>query len=659
MKHSHTIYLIHVRLAIKWVCILLILILLLFLHPSFVLADVERVILTPELLQEKIKSPQLKEGILTVDLTYLEIDLTEENTEFKEKFYRQLQNHLNHTDKVTGLDFSHSLIQGDFLSNRLGISTILSPEALPQNLTVTEQKIIESNNKFAKQSPEKMSSVILFRGSLQFNEAVLTGKADLKNTIFLQKFEAKNSIFKKEVDFNNTHFGRKVDFSESVFEGNSNFNKTQFQEPVKFNKVQFLGDSTFNYSQFKQSSDFSESTFNKVVNFNHTFWSDTSNFISINCRDRILFSNSIFSGLTNFSNSTFEKSIAFRNTYFRNLLSLKDIKLLGIMDFSNAEFLKDKAINIAGFAFDSDGAKLLGNTGEIAQFMYLNSLEGNETVLRNFIQNFRNSEQIPDANQLEYKKQKLLQQQLSEQIIKTPYQDYWRLPLIEKVGHWLLLNLLLLLSQYGTNFSLLLGIGLICIGYFGVLFWLLDRWRRRYPKPIIPNVYDTICMVSSGVSLLSIGTLEIFNSAEYPLITLLCLSILLIPIPLSLVSLIYEQGRYHDLMESSYFLLDGSMRQLQLLIVRLPVIPEFPFFRDRYTPLVWERRWNWLNYYDFSLNNFLKLGFNDIRLRDQHIPGLISTLVWYQWTLGLLYIALLLWTLSRTIPGLNVLIYLK
>ena len=135
--------------------------------------------------------------------------------------------------------------------------------------------------------------------------------------------------------------------------------------------------------------------------------------------------------------------------------------------------------------------------------------------------------------------------------------------------------------------------------------------------------------------------------------------VILIPIPLSLVSLIYKRGRYHDLIEISYFLLDGGMRQLQLLIVRLPVIPEFHFFRDRYTPLVWERRWNWLNYYDFSLNNFMKLGFNDIRLRDQHLPGLISALVWYQWILGLLYIVLLLWTLSRTIPGLNLLIYLK
>ncbi len=252
-----------------------------------------------------------------------------------------------------------------------------------------------------------------------------------------------------------------------------------------------------------------------------------------------------------------------------------------------------------------------------------------------------------------------MQEKLSTEIIKTPYQDYWKITFIQKLSYWLFLNILLLLSQYGTNFSLILGIGLISVGYFGLLFWVVDRWRRRLPTPIIPNLYDTICMILSGVSLITIGTLEIFSSAEYPLITLLCLILLFMPIPLFLISLIYDKGRYHDLIDTSYFLLDGSMRQLQLLIVRLPVVPQFPFFRDRYTPLVWEKRWNWLNYYDFSLNNFMKLGFNDIRLRDQHIPGLISVLVWYQWTLGLLYIILLLWTLSRTIPGLNLLIYLK
>ena len=153
----------------NYLCFLVILLLFflsLFVYPSSVLADVEREFLTTELLQEKINSPQLKDGILTVDLTYLAIDLTAENNEFKEEFYHQLQNYLNHSDKVSGLDFSHSLIKGQLLSSRLGISTVLSPEALPQNLTLTERKIIESNDKFSTQSPENMRSVILLRGSL-------------------------------------------------------------------------------------------------------------------------------------------------------------------------------------------------------------------------------------------------------------------------------------------------------------------------------------------------------------------------------------------------------------------------------------------------------------------------------------------------------------
>lgn len=112
-------------------------------------------------------------------------------------------------------------------------------------------------------------------------------------------------------------------------------------------------------------------------------------------------------------------------------------------------------------------------------------------------------------------------------------------------------------------------------------------------------------------------------------------------------------------MDVSYFSEDGTLRQLRLLIGRLPVIPRYQVFRERFMPLLWDRRWNWLNYYDFSLNNLLKIGFNDVRLRDQDLPGIISTMAWYQWSLGILYITLLLWTLSRTIPGLNLLFYLK
>jgi hypothetical protein len=47
--------------------------------------------------------------------------------------------------------------------------------------------------------------------------------------------------------------------------------------------------------------------------------------------------------------------------------------------------------------------------------------------------------------------------------------------------------------------------------------------------------------------------------------------------------------------------------------------PVRPWRSRRVGLVVRHRRWNWLNYYDFSLNNFLRLGFNDIRLRDEQL----------------------------------------
>jgi hypothetical protein len=188
---------------------------------------------------------------------------------------------------------------------------------------------------------------------------------------------------------------------------------------------------------------------------------------------------------------------------------------------------------------------------------------------------------------------------------------------------------------------------------------LIDRLRRLRPKPIVPTLYETIAVLTS-FSVLSLGGLvTIFQTSDRPWLTLACLAVVIVPVPLLLLGRLYQQGRYHNLMDISYFVEEGSLRQLRLLIGRMPIMPRFPLFQERYVPLLWDRRWNWLNYYDFSFNNLLRFGFNDIRLRDRDMPGLITALVWYQWSLGILFIALLLWTLSRTIPGLNLLIYFK
>ncbi len=637
--------------------IILFLFLGLLTSPAF--AATSRVPLTLTLLEERLNAPILSDGISTLDLRNFIIDLTTENAEFQDQFYQQLQTKLNRSKQPLGLDFSNCLIQGDFIASKLGLPTPLSKASLPLLLTAAEQEQLGQDIQFLSDVGEQVTSVSVFRGSLNLHGSLFTGKADFSKTFFLQRVEASSATFTQEsnwsearfgrtVDFNQTNFGREVNFSKSTFWGQARFRQVQFQGTTKFIASIFQSEAIFDQSQFLQLADFSQIQWMKEVSFNQ-----------VNCRDRLLFSKSRFFHNLSLANSTFEKAVVFRTTRFSRLIDFQDVKLLGQVDFSNALFFPLASLNVSGLAFDSDQAKILGDTGVVGRVISLPKLEGNETIIRNLIMNFRNLEQIADANQIEYTMQQLRLQEISNRILNFPAN---KIPFLSWIGSligWLFLSALLLLSNYGTNVGLVLGGGILTITYFGFLFWFIDQFRRRTPQPIIPKRYDTIWMISSFISLSLIGLTNVFESSEQPIINLTCLGFILFPITLLLTSRLYQQGRYHDLMDVSYFVQDGSMRQLRLLIVRLPVIPEFPFFRDRYTAIIWHRRWNWLNYYDVSCNNLIKLGFNDIRIRDEHIPGIVSTLVWYQWSLGILYIVLLLWTLSRTIPGLNLLIYLK
>ncbi len=712
--------------------------LLVFLLPSPVWAaptQPERTPLTLELLQERLRTPALREGNLTVDLRQLVIDLRPENSVFRDGFYQLLRKELQKTGaKPLGLDLSYSLIQGNFVGSDLGLRTPLYAQAIAPIFTKTEQEQLERLRLVCLQSlavslpnskdcrsllgtqPTVAGDVTVFRGALTLEQTRFNGEVTFANTFFLQSVNAKNatflqstnwheSRFSRGVDFNNASFRQVSDFQDSVFFDKANFKQTQFQETANFQRITFESVANFNEAQFKQ-----------FAKFSGVQWQDNADFSGVRFANQAQFTRANFNQSLSLVETTFEQAVIFREALFNQPVDLRGASILNQADFSDAIFSSSSFLNVPGLTFNSNQAKILGNPGQIGQMFYIPTLQGNQNVLRNLGQNFRQQQQVADANQLEYTKQQLRLKELSKRLIGTNINSASVVNLVKlgfsptqanvidqrrqikafrnssellsladidleiynklsdrlvvaeplswgswllEAWRWLALSVLLLLSGYGTNFWLVFGVGGVAIAYFGLVFWLVDRARRLRPVPIIPTYYETVSVLISFSCLEFFSLLAIFQNAEQPLLTLGCILIIIVPVPVTLLIRLYQQGRYHDLINVSYFTEDGTFRQLRLLIGRLPVIPRNPTFRERYMPLLSDRHWNWLNYYDFSLNNLVRLGFNDIRLRDEHLPGIIATLAWYQWSLGVLYITLVLWTLSRTIPGLNLLIYLK
>ncbi|MEA5549506.1 pentapeptide repeat-containing protein [Anabaena cylindrica UHCC 0172] len=709
-------------------------VLLIFPLPAFA-AQSERTPLTLELLQERLKTPTLREGNLTVDLREMVIDLRPENSSFRDSFYKLVRKELQKTGtKPLGLDLSYSLVQGDFIGSDLGLRTPLYAQAIAPIFTAIEQEQLERlrlvclqslsiafpNSKDCKSLLGTLSTtaseIAVFRGALTLVETRFNGEVQFPHTFFLQSIDAENATFFKATNWNETRFGRPVSFDAASFIQASNFQGSIFFDKANFRKAKFQESVDFQGDFFVKNANFNQAKFKQLVKFNNSLWQEDADFSGVSFVSSAQFNKANFNQFVFFKEASFEKDIIFRETQFNQAVNFHGASILNQADFSDVRFGNGAFLNIPGLNFNSNQAKILGNPGEIGNKFSVPTLQGNQNILRNLGQNFRQQQQVADANQLEYLKQRLKLIELSHNLVAininnasisslinlglSPTQaqairerreikvfrngselltladidldTYDKLsdrlvasePLslsmwLIQAFNWLLLSVLLLLSGYGTNFWLVFGVGGVAIAYFGLLFWLIDRYRRLRPIPIIPSYYETISILTSFSCLTFLSLLAIFRNTQQPLLTLGCLFILIVPISLTLSCQIYRQGRYHDLMDVSYFTEDGTLRQLRLLIGRLPVIPRNPTFRERYMPLLWNRRWNWLNYYDFSLNNLVRLGFNDIRLRDEHLPGIIASLAWYQWSLGLLYITLVLWTLSRTIPGLNLLIYLK
>lgn len=553
---------------------------------------------------------------------------------------------------------------------------------------------------------------LVFQGPLLMNETCFNGAFKAAGLYFLAPIEAEQAIFTQMADWRGAQFARSVNFSQGQFQQESSFRAGLFASQAKFNQASFNGFSQWQGSSFQSSVSFAQADFHSG-SFARSHWLTNADFDQAIFHDAISFQKSRFDQSLFLTDAQFEAAINFRQAQFQGAISLRGAHILSQLDFGDARFAPATALNVADLDFNAGEARILGSPGQIGRVFSVPALASNETVLRNLVRNFRLLEQISDANQIEYTAERLRLAQIRRQIfgvslnqanvfqlvklglsaaqaqaVKASIQTQPFVSRADLLGvseidlatylkvrdrittqpanvlsragqlfHWLLLAGLLRLSNYGTSVGLIFSVGMIATTLFGIMFWLIDRYRRRLPTPLVPNRDETLYILQSGGIGLAVAIALLSSCSDYPAQTLVAVGVIVLPIPAGLIMRLYQQGRYHDLMESSYFVKNGALRKLQILIARLPVIPEFPFYRDRYLTLLIDRRWSWLNYYDFSLNNWFKFGFNDIRLRDQAVPGLISILVWYQWGLGTAYIALLLWTFSRTIPGLNLLLY--
>lgn len=686
----------------------------------------DRTPLTLELLQSRLKSPTQTDGVRTVDLRQFVIDLRPENGAFRDQFYQLIQTQIQRSSVPLGLDFSYSVIRGEFKISDLGWRTPLYGQTLPI-FNETEQAQIARDQRRLSQLTQLSRSLLVqsqltplqitvMRGPLTLVQSRFEGFVNLTNTFFLGRVEAQGASFVQEADWSETRFSKSVNFANAIFQRDVRFRSAIFFGRTRFNQAQFQGAANFQSSEFQASASFNQAAFQRVANLTRIRWRETADFSQTHWQEAALFDRDKFFQALFLSEAVFDRQVSFRQVQFGQSVNLRGAAILDQADFADASFANRAYLNVPDLQFDPRQARILGNPGQIGQVLSVPTLKGNETLLRNLVQNFRQLQAISDANNIQYTTEKLRLRQFQQRLLGTdlnfatpqqlkqvgfsteqiavilqtrldqPFRNVSDVLRLDKVDfatyvkvrdqitvdkatslsgwvldglYWIGLNLLLLLTRYGTSFWLAIGVGMIAVAHFGVTFWFVDRFRRLHPRAIVPALSEIFWMIGGFSSLTFAGIAAVFRTGEFPWYTLACLELVIVPVPTVLLVLIYWRGRYHELMEESYLVEDGSLRQLRFLIGRLPNIPLNPTFRERFTPILWERRWGWLNYFDFSLNNLMRFGFNDIRLRDRHMPGLITALVWYQWSLGILYFALLLWTLSRTIPGLNLLIYFK
>ena len=246
--------------VILFICIFAI---FLFPIPTFAVPN-EPITLTWELLQERVKTPILRDGNLTVDLRKMVIDLRPENDIFRDDFYQLLRKELQKTGATAlGLDLSNSVIEGDFYGSDLGLRTPVYAQGIAQIFTPMEREQLESLRSVCLQSltrafpnskdcksllnnqSNNSSSISVFRGALIMVESRFNGEVKFPNTFFLQSVNVQGANFLKPTNWEESRFSRTVSFNGAIFHALSSFQGSIFFDKANFQNIKFLDAANF------------------------------------------------------------------------------------------------------------------------------------------------------------------------------------------------------------------------------------------------------------------------------------------------------------------------------------------------------------------------------------------------------------------------------
>lgn len=279
--------------------------LLLLAQPAWaVSAQSERKVLTLELLQERLRSPINREGVPTLDLRQLVIDLRPENASFRDSFYQLLRTQLQRAgSNPLGLDLSHSLIQGDLNGSDLGLRTPYG-QALAPIFTPTELEQLERDRQrlaqlkgisrsFLGSSLVAPLQITVFRSPLKLVQTRFTGSVNT-NTFFLQPVEAPGAIFIQEANWTETRFSRDVSFAGATFRQAASFRGSIFLVNAEFNQAQFQESAIFTGSTFKNTANFNQASFKQMANFSRVQWLGNADFFQARYSGQALFTKDQF-----------------------------------------------------------------------------------------------------------------------------------------------------------------------------------------------------------------------------------------------------------------------------------------------------------------------------------------------------------------------------